>query len=406
MIHILDYKSATFDFNPEILLQYIDLPRIFQKFISETEHIKTKLKKDNGIVYKKIEDGNRFTIKSLSEYIDNNKDISVIVTNIDIFEDCYITPNYFFNQISKKYPNIKFIVSSDETFFRYTRIEYTHTNVFYIVNGISNPYSFTNNIDNISNLASYYIMNDYLQEDYCKFLDRLSGTTNRMVRDKKYNFYNGVHKPHRLKSYELIKKNNLLDEGYFSYADFASLSKNEDINEEFINFFGFKSKDEYKNYLSDFEIPLLYDTETSDPNVFVAFANPPQTSFQSYISITTETMFQDEGVPKDVTISEKSFKPFYGMNIPLIIGQPIGIQYLRDLGFDLFEDFFDIEPKYTKIEIFNQLDKNLQKIKSMSKKEIHDFYFDNSNRVYHNFYLLTQRLKEKDIENLNNFLYE
>jgi hypothetical protein len=158
--------------------------------------------------------------------------------------------------------------------------------------------------------------------------------------------------------------------------------------------------------LKDFEIPLLYDSEESDPNIFVAFAIPPQTSFQSYISITTETHFQAEGVPSDIVLSEKAFKSFYGMNIPLIIGQPIGLKYLKDLGFDLFEDFFDVTPKYTKVEIFNQLDKNLQKIKSLSKKEIHDFYFENYDRVQNNFYTLTQRLKEKDLENLNNFLYD
>lgn len=403
MIHILDYKSATFDTDPEILLQYVDLPRIFDKFVSETDYVKNTDKEN--IVYKEIKDNQKFTIQTFCDYIDNNE-VSLVVCNIDIFYDFEITPNDFFIKISKKYPNIKFIVSSDETFFRFTKTEYKHSNVFYIINALSNPYSFVDNVDNITNLASYYIMNDYLQEEYCKFIGRLSLVTNRIVKDKKYNFYNGIHKPHRLKSYELIKKHNLLDEGYFSYADFAYLSKEDEYNQEFMDFLGFKTEEEYKEYLKDFEIPLLYDSEESDPNIFVAFAIPPQTSFQSYISITTETHFQAEGVPSDIILSEKAFKSFYGMNIPLIIGQPIGLKYLKDLGFDLFEDFFDVTPKYTKVEIFNQLDKNLQKIKSLSKKEIHDFYFENYDRVQNNFYTLTQRLKEKDLENLNNFLYD
>jgi len=404
MIHILDYKSATFDFNPEILLQYVDLPRIFQKFVSETDYVKEKLKKDGLINYQQVSYENKFTVNKLSEYIEKNSDISLLFCNIDIFEEFEITPNYFFTNISKKYPHIKFIVSSDETFFKFTKTEYKQDNVFYILNALSSPYSFVDDVNAITNFSSYYIMNDYLQEDYCKFIKGLSLTSNRIVKDKKYNFYNGVHKPHRLKCYELIKNNDLLDEGYFSYADFAYLSKEKEYNQEFMEFFNMKSEKEYEDYLSTFQIPLFYDTEKSDPNIFVAFAIPPQTSFQSYISITTETHFYCEGTPNDMILSEKAFKPFYGMTIPLIIGQPIGLKYLKDLGFDLFEDFFDVKPTYTKKDTFEQLDKNLKKIKSLSKEEIHDFYFKNYHRVQNNFDVLTERLKERDIENLNNFL--
>jgi len=386
------------------MLQYVDLPRIFQKFISESDFIKNQLKEDGGVVYKRIEDSNKLDVKSFCEYLDTNKDINVLVCNIDIFKECYTIPNSYFSHISKKYPYIKFIVSSDETFFNYTKKEYNHQNVFYIINGIINPYSFSKDLNYITNLTSYYILNNYLQEDYNNFIKRLFYTTFNLVKDKKYNFYNGVHKPHRLKSYELIKKNNLLDEGYFSYADFAYLSKNNEYNQEFIDFLELKTEKEYKNYLSNFEIPLLYDSEESDPNVFIPFLTPPQTSLQSYISITTETFFNEGEFAKNLVFSEKSFKPFYGFNIPLIIGQPTSLKYLKDLGFDLFEDFFDLEPVYSKSEIFKQFDKNLKKIKQMSKSDIHKFYINNINRITTNFDLLTERLKEKDIENLNNFL--
>ena len=403
MIHILDYKSAHFDYNTDVILQYVDLPRIFQKFISETDYIKNKLKQDGGVIYKRIHDYDKFTISSFCEYLDNNKDINVLVCNIDIFKDCYIIPNSFFSHISKKYPNIKFIVSSDETFMKYGKEEYSHKNVFYICNSIINPYSFVENVNILNNFASYYTMNDYLQEEYVSFLQKIFYTSNDVVRDKKYNFYNGVHKPHRLKSYELIKKCDLLNEGYFSYADFAHMTKNEEATQEFIDFFGFKNKEEYKNYLSTFEIPLYYDTIESDPNVFVAFANPPQTSLQSYISITTETFFELDRPSPDMILSEKAFKSFYGFNIPLIIGVPTGIKYLKDLGFDLFEDLFDISPKSNKKELFEQVEKNLKVIKSMTKLELHDFYIKNMDRINYNFEILTRILKERDLENLNNF---
>lgn len=403
MIHILDYKSAHFDYNPDILLQYVDLPRIFQKFISESDFVKKQLELDGGVVYKRIHDDDKFTVSSFCKYLDNNTDINLVVCNIDIFKDCYIIPNSFFSYISKKYPNIKFIVSSDETFMKYSKEEYSHKNIFYIVNSILNPYSFVENVNILNNFASYYTMNNYLQEDYVSFLQKLFYTSNDVVRDKKYNFYNGVHKPHRLKSYELMKKCDLLDEGYFSYADFAHMTTNEEADDEFIHFFGFKNKQEYKDYLSTFKIPYYYDTIESDPNVFVAFATPPQTSLQSYVCITTETIFELDRPTGDMVLSEKAFKSFYGFNIPLIIGVPTGIHYLKDLGFDLFEDLFDVTPKLNKKDLFEQLEKNLNVIKSMSKLELHDFYINNMERLNYNFELLTRILRERDLENLNNF---
>lgn len=401
MIHILEYKTASFDYNPDVLLQYTSITRIFEKLICEVDFVKNKLDKDGFVFYKNVSKYNKFSLESFFNYIDKNN-VSILFCNIEIFENCYTTPNFYFNEISKKYPHIKFIVLNDETFFRYTEAEYKHSNVFYIINGISNPYSFVKNLNNIKNLTSYYIVNNYLQEKYIYFTQRLFSMVDRMVKDKKYNFYNGVHKPHRLKSYELIKNNNLLDEGYFSYADFAFLSKTDEEISYFMNFLDIKTEDEYKQYLSNFEIPLLYDTLDSDPNVFVAFVNPPQTSMQSYISITTETFFQEDN-NKDLVFSEKSFKPFFGFNIPLIIGQPTGLKYLKDLGFDLFEDLFEITPTYNKTEIFEQFDKNLEKIKKISKLDLHNFYENNLNRIYNNFEILTNRLKERDLKNLNNF---
>jgi hypothetical protein len=402
MIHILECKTSYFDKNPDILLQYVNITRIFEKLISETKFIKNKLNYDRYIFYKEIPKTEKINLETFYRYIDSN-DVSILICNIEIFENCYTSPNYYFNEISKKYPHIKFIVCSDETFFKYTEIEYTHSNVFYITNGIDKPYSFVKNINQIKNLTSYYIVNNYLQENYVYFIEKLFSMIDTMVKDKKYNFYNGVHKPHRLKCYEIIKKNDLLDDGYFSYADFALFSKSNDNIEYFMQFLDITDIKEFENYLSNFQIPLFYDTVESNPNVFVPFVIPPQTSFQSYITITTETNFQNE-YDRDLVFSEKSFKPFYGFNIPLIIGQPTGLLYLKDLGFDLFEDFFDITPTYNKNDIFNQLDKNLQKLKKLNKLEIHNFYKSNLPRIYNNFYVLTHKLKKMDLENLNNFL--
>ena len=293
---------------------------------------------------------------------------------------------------------------TQETFLTYTNQSANHKHVFYIITSLNNPYESVATISQMDRVANYYIMNTYLQTNYNKFLNSLFHQTRDLVRTKKYNFFNGIHKPHRLKCYEIIKNNDMLDDGYFSYVDFAYFKNDESQYQEFADFLEFDSTESYLKYLNGFEIPYLCDTTEVNPNVFVAFAIPPQYSLQSYVSITTETYFFENGNAKNVNFSEKSLKAFYGFNIPLILGQPTSIRYLKDLGFDMFEDLFDLTPKYTRKEIFKQFDNNVKVINSMSKMELHEYYVNNLNRIHNNFETLTKRMVEYDLHNLNNFL--
>jgi hypothetical protein len=404
MIHILEYKNCYFDRNPKILLQYVNMPIIFERLLSKTNAIKRILKKNN-YVHIEIERGDvLFNKETISNYIDSNPDISILFFNIDIFENCTLPNNNYIDFLSKKYPNIKFIVLTDETFLEYTRESFENTNVFHIINNLKDPYSIIPTISAMDRVANYYIMNAYLQWNYNTFIDGLFSQTNTLVREKKYNFFNGIHKPHRLKCYELIKNNNMLNDGYFSYVDFAYFKNDEEQYQSFVDFLEFESTNEYLKYLDEFEIPYLCDTTDVNPNVFVAFAIPPQYSLQSYVSITTETYFFQNELSKNAVFSEKSLKAFYGFNIPLILGQPASIRYLKDLGFDMFEDLFDLTPKFKKNEIFEQFEKNLKVINSMTKDELHKYYVNNLNRVHSNFQILTNRMEEYDLYNLNNFL--
>ena len=70
----------------------------------------------------------------------------------------------------------------------------------------------------------------------------------------------------------------------------------------------------------------------------------------------------------------------------------------------MFEDLFDLTPKYTRKEIFEQFDNNIKVINSMTKMELHEYYVNNLNRIHHNYETLTKRMVEYDLYNLNNFL--
>ena len=404
MIHILEYKNCWFDRNPDILIQYVNMLIIFERLLAKTNVIGS-LASNKNYIHKEIFEGDTlFDKDTLSDYIEANSDISILFFNADIFKNSIVTAADCINYISKKYPNIRFIVLTQETFLTYTKQSFDNKNVFYIINSLSNPYEYVANVSKMETVANYYIMNTYLQQNYNTFLNSLFHQTRDLVRTKKYNFFNGIHKPHRLKCYEIIKNNNMLDDGYFSYVDFAYFKNDEEQYQEFMEFLGFDSIESYLKHLNGFQIPYLCDTTEVNPNVFVAFAIPPQYSLQSYVSITTETYFFENENARNVNFSEKSLKSFYGFNIPLILGQPTSIRYLKDLGFDMFEDLFDLTPKYKRSEIFEQFDNNVKVINSMTKMELHEYYVNNLNRIHHNYETLTKRMVEYDLYNLNNFL--
>jgi hypothetical protein len=404
MIHILEYKNCWFDRNPDILIQYVNMPIILERLLAKTNVI-GELISNKNYIHKEIFEGEElFDNDTLSDYIESNKNISILFFNADIFKNSITTANDSINYISKKYPNIRFLVLTQETFLTYTKQSFDNKNVFYIINSLSNPYEYVATISKMERVANYYIMNTYLQHNYNTFLNSLFHQTRDLVRTKKYNFFNGIHKPHRLKCYEIIKNNNMLDDGYFSYVDFAYFKNDEEQYQEFMQFLGFDSTESYLTHLNGFQIPYLCDTTEVNPNVFVAFAIPPQYSLQSYVSITTETYFFENENARNVNFSEKSLKSFYGFNIPLILGQPTSIRYLKDLGFDMFEDLFDLTPKYKRSEIFEQFDNNVKVINSMTKMELHEYYVNNLNRIHHNYETLTKRMVEYDLYNLNNFL--
>jgi len=354
----------------------------------------------NEIVHKYtiIEQEKHLTQKDVEQYIENNN-VSTLILTLEIFNMYEVLAIPIIKSLSEKYPHIKFMVSSYETQPTINIYESMSPNIFYIINGYHNLYD--KNKFTFDNIINYYSMNVAMQNEYNTNMYKLFDFIGKMKRHKKYNFYNGIHKPHRLLCYDLIKKHKMLDEGFFSYVDFADMSKETSNMPDFVKFFGFPNVNEYLKYLNNFEIPYSCDMYEITQNIFVPFTLPPQYAAQSYISITTETVYTED---TSVILSEKSFKAFNSFNIPLIVGMPMANKYLTDLGFDMFSDFFDIEPKFSRIEIFKQFENNIKLIRDMSIKELHNFYVFNIDRIIHNFINLTKIQKNKDFNKILSFL--
>lgn len=381
-------ESVDFKYWGNHYLQYID-----------TEYIVKKFFPNKKVDYKQAKIEEHFSFEII-ENICNQKKYEIISFNVDVFNLNFFNWNEFLPIVKKYKDKIFFVVDFELSKPLNTNDLEHHQNLIVVSNSLI--FNTTTNYVTCyepKNFMHYYIVNALsvkIKKEYF-FLWKKGYNCHKI---KKYNFFNNIHKPHRLAAYHLIKNNNLLDEGFFSYLDSKNFISTKKNYQQFIDFFGFENENEYQKFLMNFKIPYICDRNEMDGNrneyIFMA---PPQFSWQSYISIISESDF----IPYDnkVSISEKTFKPFLGFNIPLIYGQKYLCQYLTKLGFDLFDDIFDNSETNNVDEMFSQLNKNLSIIKNTSLEDWHKIYVSNLDRIMRNYEILMDIYEKKYYENVS-----
>lgn len=149
---------------------------------------------------------------------------------------------------------------------------------------------------------------------------------------------------------------------------------------------------------------LKVDIDTSDwREVNNRFKVQTQFINKAYINIISET------IPTKVNfITEKSIKPFLNLEFPIIFGHTKIIQYLRNFGFDMFDDIID--HSYDDIEIAELSSTNMEytplylkanliskEIEKLSKLDMHEIYLKCKDRLIAN----QKRIYELIIEDNN-----
>jgi hypothetical protein len=113
----------------------------------------------------------------------------------------------------------------------------------------------------------------------------------------------------------------------------------------------------------------------------------------SYFEICFETFIYGE----HKSLTEKIFKPIINFMPFLFIGFPGGLQLLRDLGFKTFSGFID--ETYDTVENIGErydlIYKEVQRLTSMSKNEIHQWYVSMKDILIYNHTHLLNSYKEK-----------
>ena len=237
----------------------------------------------------------------------------------------------------------------------------------------------------------------FIPHSSTKVLYKIGGCEFKPIKEGKFfMLFNKSPKLHRYALLCFLKKHNLLNQfnwslipGYNcqpkdSYYDdiFDKHLKNE-LKDEIQYFYDLKIKisdlEENKGWFNEFS-----EVNVSDFPVWVHTPEYPKNHEDSYVNVITESMFQDKN--NNIHISEKSFKPFFYYQFPLILSTHGHIKKMKELyNLDFFDDIinhsYDNEPNQKlRLDMFVNEIERLSKI----KEELINFYKNNQKRFEDN----------------------
>lgn len=360
MIHVIPHHIAVGSYTRWYDMIQFDEPVIFHEF-SNKEDIERKLLGEPPYE---------------NELIEHLNQIKPQLNDIVIFDYKYLY-NYHnieihkkLNELSRRYNNCKIVVFDDDNSAPYHDDErFTiFSNVFFVK-------AEDNKIVELPENCNYYRFRAPKQE-YFPHLEYILKPFKLNIRQKKCNLIVGVDKLERLEIFKYFYNIGLDKESHVGYSGFTSTYDNSEISNSLLDF---------KNS----HIPKILDTPfwmSEMGSVNVEMPALPIT-MTSYFSCILETQIL---LGTYIHLSEKSWNPFLSMNIPLILGSTYINSYLKELGFWLADDLFDLEPKHSRVDIINQYKSNLDIINNMSYDEIHEYYLKNENNIDRNFYIMKE----------------
>jgi hypothetical protein len=259
----------------------------------------------------------------------------------------------------------------------------------YVVNNNAKLYDYK--IDYNSDINVHPLQ--FIPHSSTKVLVKVGG--NEFVENKEGKFFMCFNKSPKIHRYVLLcylKKNNLLDNINWSlvptwnsqpmgdfYRKIFDKEEIEEFSKEIDYFYNIDIK------RSDYEIDKGWfnpyqDINTSDFPIWLHIPEFMKNYESSYVNIITESMFLDE--MNSIHISEKSFRPFFYYQFPLILGTSGHIRKMKDrYGFDFYDDIlnhdYDDEPiQLNRMEMFV---KEIKRLNGMRPRLI-EYYKKNKER--------------------------
>ena len=190
--------------------------------------------------------------------------------------------------------------------------------------------------------------------------------------------------------------NNLLEDMVFSQN---LVESNYEILEQDLNTLDLPKFHEYKNLLPI----LLDDYKDIGPINFKNFRNQPgwvipldHPAFSNaYCFISVESECEDYPYSRNINlpiVTEKSYKSFITRQIPLVVGARGHYAYLKDLGFEMMEDF--LPEGYDDMPFLKKVDAIVSTV-AKGKEFAKDFYFSHLPEIQHNYELVNSTKVEE-----------
>lgn len=284
---------------------------------------------------------------------------------------------------------------------------------------------------NINEEQIYVINNNYLLEEWKNKIDtKINVYSTRILayshvkwflnydipflkqKDFLFLFHIRVPKSHRYGLILKLMKHGIINDVDWSAGCGYSFRKNEQKQNDFNKvFFGdVMNIDEINEYQNEIDYLMSIDVKKSKferhVNWFDLGPNKrpinnnwgdryvPETYVNSYINITSETMFTKKNF---VSITEKSFKPFYFLQLPLFVATPRHIECMKErYGYDFFDDLIDhsYDREFDDYQRFNMIFDEIKRL-HQNKEEVKKFYVENKDRFYKNQQITKEIMNDK-----------
>lgn len=205
---------------------------------------------------------------------------------------------------------------------------------------------------------------------------------------------NGSARLHRTLLLLHLYKNNLIDRLEYSFRcyDHSDVTKfQSDVFDDMVN------ELKQDNVISDSDVDILFDIKKKLPMIIDEYDGKPNEKsieiFNSMVNLVTENVYGyfccGYGRPS-MSITEKTLKPFMTHNIPIVVALPKTISYMRDLGYDVFDDLIDhsYDNEYDEVKRMSMI---IDELKRIIDFDFVSFYNKNKQRFVKNRELVYSR---------------
>lgn len=255
----------------------------------------------------------------------------------------------------------------------------------------------------ISNFREFYyngILDWYIQKS-----SDINYKPKDINKTKHFMFLNRRPREHRIKMLHFLTKYNLLDKGFISY----NINKEKPVKSfQRLSFLNPEEREFAQN-----QPPIYLDiNQQLETEEFVTKEHeaPKRYWEQSFMSIIGETSCYSHKLAKDAYFlypTEKIWRCYDNLHPFLLLAQPYTLKYLRDNGFDVFDDIFD----NTYDEVVNTdariafVEKEVYKICSLSTNQLNGMYrqiyprLEYNKRHLYEFYKKEQKRIHRELNN-------